>query len=413
MIRRVAPTFLALALVRGFAILGPLIVMPYLVKTVGLEGWGKISFAIAVTSFGGAVVQYGFSVSATARIARVRGDREQLQRYWRAHFGSSLALAVAVGIAGFLAIAAFESGAEMRLLMAGGLIFSLAISLVPIWLFMGLERVRPVIISNLLNQVGYVALVFLLVRGPGELRWVTLLGACAATAGLLVSLVEVRRQFGLRVPLRTRLGEVRATLRDGFPVFLMMFVPLLYNAGAIFVLGVTADKAQVGLFAIAATFVEAAILGGRLLANAALAPVASDGARYRKFAAYSMAIGIAAGLAMAAVSPIVADWLAPEHAAQVSMLMVILALSIPFAFAQLVFGQNYLAINGHAPLVTRIVITCSLIGGVLTLAVVPFAGAVGAAAVMLVSRALLGGASLFAYWRLGSGGVRGLPASGA
>ena len=76
MLRRVGATFLALLLVRGFAVLGPLIVMPFLVKTIGLEGWGMISFATATASFGGAVVQFGFSVSATAQVARTRGSSE-------------------------------------------------------------------------------------------------------------------------------------------------------------------------------------------------------------------------------------------------------------------------------------------------------------------------------------------------
>ena len=43
---------------------------------------------------------------------------------------------------------------------------AIATSLVPVWLFMGLERMRGVIVSSLLNRLGYVILILSIVRGP-------------------------------------------------------------------------------------------------------------------------------------------------------------------------------------------------------------------------------------------------------
>jgi PST family polysaccharide transporter len=385
--------------VRGFAVIGPLVVMPYLVKTVGLDGWGKISFAIATASFGGAIVQYGFSISATADVARLRERPEQLEQSWRVHFVSTLLLAAGVLLLGALAIVSFESDAVMRLLLYGALLLSVATSLIPIWLFMGLERMRAVVISSFCTQIGYVLLVLALVRGPAQLRWVTLLGAIAASAGLLVALIQARREFRFQIPLRAPVARMADTLRSGFAVFLMMFVPMLYNAGSIFTLGVTATKSEVALLTIPAMLVETAIVVGRLVTNASLAMVATEESRFARFASYSMGIGLLGFVALAVISPLVAHWLTPEHAGKVTIVMILLAVSIPFGFAQLVFGQNYLAIHGHAAIASRIVVSSSIIGAILTVLVVPWAGAIGAAGVILVSRMLLGGQSYLAYRR--------------
>lgn len=398
MLRRVGATFLALLLVRGFAVLGPLIVMPFLVKTIGLEGWGMISFATAAASFGGAVVQFGFSVSATAQIARLRGSSAELARRWRANFAGSSWLALAVLAAGLPAIALLEHQLEMRLLLLGALLMAIATSLVPVWLFMGLERMRGVIVSSLLNRLGYVILILSIVRGPAQIPWVTLIGAAAALAGLVASLIEVKREFGLSIGIVAPRAELREALRDGYPVFLMMSLPLLYNAGGVFLLGLTAPKTEVGLFSACFTIVECAIIGGRLLTNAGLAVVASDGRRHARFARFAMGAGLAATVAIIAASQPVARWLTPGQPDSVTI-MTLLALSIPFAFAQLIFGQNYLAIQGQSALASKIVIYPSLLGAGLLWIFVPSYGAVGLAAVMLICRILLGTGSMLAYRR--------------
>jgi PST family polysaccharide transporter len=398
MLRRVGATFLALLLVRGFAVLGPLIVMPFLVKTIGLEGWGMISFATATASFGGAVVQFGFSVSATAQVARTRGSSGELARRWRATFAGSAWLALLVLAVGLLGIALLEDQDDMRLLLLGALLMAIATSLVPVWLFMGLERMRGVIVSSLLNRLGYVILVLSIVRGPAQIPWVTLIGAAAAFAGLAASLIEVKREFGLPIALRAPRMEVREALIEGFPVFLMMSLPLLYNAGGVFVLGLAAPKAEVGLFSACFTIVECAVIGGRLFTNAGLAVVASDRARHARLARFIMAASLAATVLIIAASQPVARWLTPGQPDAI-VIMTLLALSIPFAFAQLTFGQNYLAIQGHSALASRIVVYPSLLGAASVLLVVPSFGAIGLAAVMLACRICLGGGSLLAYRR--------------
>jgi PST family polysaccharide transporter len=400
MLRRVGTTFLALLLVRGFAVLGPLIVMPVLVKRIGLEGWGMISYATAVTAFAGAAVQYGFSVSATAEIAKIRGSDDRLASMWSTYFTASCWLAAAALAVGLIGIFAFEAQADMQLLLVGALLMAIATSLVPIWLFMGVERMKGLVLSNLLNRAGYVVLVLVLVNGPAQTPWVTLIGAAAATAGLLAALVEVKRDLQLPLSVRAPVAKVAETLRNGFPVFTMLTLPLLYNAGGVFVLGLTAGKAEVGLFSVGFTIVESAIIGGRLLTNAVLPVVASESERHGFFARLTMGAGVAAALGMIVVSPFLARWLTPDHVAEASLVMALLALSIPFAFAQLVFGQNYLAIHGESGMASRIVTFASLAGVLLMAVLVPLAGAVGLAAVMLAARILLGGGSLIAWRRL-------------
>jgi O-antigen/teichoic acid export membrane protein len=111
-----------------------------------------------------------------------------------------------------------------------------------------------------------------------------------------------------------------------------------------------------------------------------------------------MAASLAATVLIIAASQPVARWLTPGQPDAI-VIMTLLALSIPFAFAQLTFGQNYLAIQGQSALASRIVVYPSLLGAASVLLVVPSFGAIGLAAVMLACRICLGGGSLLAYRR--------------
>lgn len=82
--KRLLANFASLIVLRGFQFLIPLITLPYLVRTIGLEKFGLINFALALGLYFGAVVQYGFGVTATREIARNRDDPEKLSQIYSA-----------------------------------------------------------------------------------------------------------------------------------------------------------------------------------------------------------------------------------------------------------------------------------------------------------------------------------------
>src|SRR5260370_31240826 len=60
--------------VHAFNYLVPLFTLPYLARILGPAEWGALAFADAYGRFVGLVVEYGFGLSATRELARVRND---------------------------------------------------------------------------------------------------------------------------------------------------------------------------------------------------------------------------------------------------------------------------------------------------------------------------------------------------
>ena len=74
---------LYLIMLQGINQLLPIIVMPYLMVKLGAEGYGYVGFSLSVVQYLIIIVDFGFNLSATKRIAVVVEDRIALSRvFW-------------------------------------------------------------------------------------------------------------------------------------------------------------------------------------------------------------------------------------------------------------------------------------------------------------------------------------------
>lgn len=400
-VRRATSNFIGLMAVRGLAALVPLLVMPHLIRVLGMDGWGEISFALAVAAFVGPFVLYGFPISATAAIARAK-DESSRRELLSSYLASSLFLAVLA--TGLIVGGLFLFASRQDVVAAPGLIMlaslaAMLTALVPSWFFVGIGDTRPMVVSQAISRLGYIVLVILFVTTAGQEQRVLGFLCLSAFAGLVAAWLTLVRVHRLKPRLAVSFSRIAKTLRDGFPAFQLAFIPLLYNAGGIFLLGVSAGARAVGQFAIAVTVTEVALTVGRLLANALLPLLATDRSRDRATRIAFMATGLVAAVLLALVAGPIASWLA-DDAQLVRTLIWLLAASLPFGFLQLAYNQNDLAIHGHERVASRIVIVMSLIAALMGIILIPQFAGVGAAVTILVGRVLLGTTSFIAARRI-------------
>ena len=89
---RLIANFASLFSIKGVDFLIPLFVLPYLVKTLGIDVFGLISFSIAFNMYFGAIIHYGYSITAVRDVARVRHDKAMLSKTYSEFLGVSISL---------------------------------------------------------------------------------------------------------------------------------------------------------------------------------------------------------------------------------------------------------------------------------------------------------------------------------
>ena len=68
--KRIVKNFISLSIVQGLSILFPLIIFPYLLRVLGVEGFGVFTLIQAVIMYVDLLVTFGFGLTATKAIAK-------------------------------------------------------------------------------------------------------------------------------------------------------------------------------------------------------------------------------------------------------------------------------------------------------------------------------------------------------
>ncbi len=235
---------------QGLNYLVPLAVLPYLVRTLGVERYGLIAFAQALAQYFIILTDYGFNLSATKRVALIHDDRERLaDLYWSVIalklflmcVGAMFAAAVVFAIPRLRSDAAAYAIAYIAVL--GSCLF-------PQWLFQGMEQMRYISVINGAAKVLAGVFVFLLVHNPSDFKIALAVQSAgmlgAGVAGFWIGITHFQLSF--RGPTFAQLATV---LREGWHLFVSNAAGTLYATTNVFLVGLVAGNVQAGYFSAA------------------------------------------------------------------------------------------------------------------------------------------------------------------
>ena len=234
----------------------PLIVVPYLLRTLGPTGYGAVAFGQSLIGYFAVFVQYGFGLSATRKISVDRNDLLAVSRTASNVWAAKLLLCVA-GLALLVllssAVPKLREVMRLSLVLYGTVIGN---ALFPVWLFQGMEKMVFISFINLVVRLFVVVGIFTLVHQTEDYliyAGLTSLGAIAAgVAGVGVALFL----FRLRPVFPSR-GGIRDALAEGWALFLSTSAVSLYTVGNAFILGALSNLTVVGYYSAGEKIVRA------------------------------------------------------------------------------------------------------------------------------------------------------------
>lgn len=246
----------SLSVLQGANYLLPLVTIPYLVRVLGPENYGRIAFAQAFIQYFVMLTDYGFNLTATRAVAGAADDKPALSRIFNAVLGVKCitmltGFAVMSGISWSVPSmqAQYPLFALCYLAVVGNALF-------PVWLYQGLQRMVYITIFTITARALTVVAIFLTVKQQDQyLLAAGLLALGMPLAGIL-ALFGAVRIAGVRFAW-PRLRAMQEAVVDGWHVFIASFGSTLYNASNIFFLGLVAPPAVVGYFAAADKLLKA------------------------------------------------------------------------------------------------------------------------------------------------------------
>lgn len=221
----------------------PLLTLPYITRVLGAEKYGVFSFALNLVAYLQVVVEYGFNLSASRKIAIDPSGVNVSFVLVRVLMSRFLLCGCSFLVIVILAVFQSDGGCLMILsfMVLGG-------ALDQTWLFQGLQKMEYITIINVAARMISVFLIFLFVKQASDLYLY-----CIFYSGvpLFIGILEILFiVFKLRYEIMwIAISDVWEELKDGWYLFTSSLSSKIFSGIGITVLGLTSTPYDVGIYA--------------------------------------------------------------------------------------------------------------------------------------------------------------------
>jgi PST family polysaccharide transporter len=255
--KRLFSNFLALGIVQGTNYLLPILVMPYVLKKIGADGFGEVAVAQVVMMFCTNITDYGFNLTATRDVSMNRNNGTMLSSIFCTVLLTRLLICLALFLVLVLTlflVPALHPYSTLYLLAFTSVIGQ---SMLVNWLFQGIERMKFITWLSLFARLVFVVLVFVFIHQKADnIYFIFFTGVGNILAGG-ASIVVAARLLKLKIflpPLR----DVAHELKEGWHITISNLAVSSYTYINVVVLRLFTDDATVGYYSVAEKLIMAA-----------------------------------------------------------------------------------------------------------------------------------------------------------
>lgn len=344
----------ALLAMQAINYLVPLVTLPYLTRTLGVDQYGALNLGISLTQYGMLFINFGFNLSATKYIAQNRHQPLLISRaFWETIIAKSLLFFVACTVLTFITlnVANFY---EIRWIVFILFIQLLSVAIDPLWFFQGIEKLEKVSLIGSAIRLLNIPLLVLFVHNPQDVVIAALIQGGVLLIAAIVNIVLVKKaQIVVFVKLH-QLKVIKA-LKYSLPLFIGSAAISLYNTSTPIILGLVSDYDQVGIYS-ASFRVQVAAIGVFTVLGQVIYPrvnhlFATDtDAAYlfiKKLLIYLFPVLLISSLLFYFIIPTLAPWILGDgfnESAETLKIMAPMLFLIPYS---VVFAHNLLLPLGY------------------------------------------------------------------
>ena len=254
--QRLAANIFWLYGLQGLNYLTPALLIPFLMRTLGVSQYGLVVFAQSIAQYFILVTDFGFNFSATRSISLSRGDSDSVNKIFWTVLTIKLALLVLCALTLQFILTVVRRFHDNSGVYYAAYLMAVGNAIFPLWLFQGIEQMRSISVLTGLGKLLAAVLVLLFVKSSQDtLLTALLLSSGFVFSGLLGMTVALRKH--VTAFYRPTWQDIVSTISESRHLFLTTAAISLYSNTNTFLVGMLSGMEQVGYFNLADKLIRA------------------------------------------------------------------------------------------------------------------------------------------------------------
>jgi len=256
--KKLLSNFLSLSSLQLFSYILPLLTIPYLVRILGVEYFGLISFAGAIVGYFVIITQYGFELTAVKEVSVNKDDKTKLTEIFSSVMTIKFLLLVITFVILVLITMFFEKFEFERIVYF--LTFGMVIGdvLFPRWFFQGMEQMKYITYINVISRIVFTSLIFVFVTTKEDFYIIPILNSLGVIVGGIYSIYFIYKKFDIKFEVQP-LEKIKFYLKESWHIFISHIGINLYTNALTIILGFFAPLSVVGYYSAAEKLIRAVI----------------------------------------------------------------------------------------------------------------------------------------------------------
>lgn len=365
----------------------PIITIPYLARTIGTIGYGKIAFATAIIAYFQSIVTWGFDYTATRDVAKVRENKLKVSVIFSKIISTRIFLTALSLFIIFILIQIIPQFKENEIIIYFTFIQIIGHVMFPEWLFQAYQKLKYTTILNFCTKCLFTSMIFIFINNKSDYILYPLFISCGYIISGLISLHIIFKSWGIKFRL-VSIRMILKTLKDGSSVFINNFAPNLYNSFSSVLLGQYWGNSANGILDAGQRFVNLSEQFFSILSRTFFPYLSRNINKHYLYSRLTLILGVLVSLGLFFGSEYLIKLFYTEEFYDAIFIMKILSFSILFNSIRNVYGVNFLILKNLDSSLRTITLISSIIGFIIALLIVPHYSYVGVAIVLISTRFL-------------------------
>ena len=244
--KKVVENAIYLTILQWFNYLIPLLILPYLVRTIGTKMFGLVMFAQTVATIFTLITDFGFSITGTRALSILKKNRTMKGELFFGVMSIKFALIILLLFFLFALTSTSDKFSQNKLIYYYSFGVTIGMTIFPSWFFHGIQNMKVITIVNAASRTLFAGLVFMFITKPEDYLLVPLFNSASYIITGLFGLFYALKFLKIKVPSIIFIFNL---VNESFKLFLSNLSTSLYSSFNILIIGLLTNDTLTGVYA--------------------------------------------------------------------------------------------------------------------------------------------------------------------